>query len=239
MKIVAVSSVLNEAAILPYTISHLIGEGVQQLLISDGGSTDGTRQLLTGIPEVVWQPQEGPFDQAEEINKLCRQAREYLDADWIIPFDADEFWCGKDGQTILQILDSLDEHTSSISSEVWGHQTWELRYEHPHHLPKICFKAHPDNRVNWGNHDGNGGPGRREFSLLQIRELQYRDWDHFQHKIRKAADLYASYNFPVEYGAHLRKLVDMTDTKRWEAWQAILDEPVVNDPIPYRGALPR
>lgn len=234
MNIVAVTSVYHEQPIIQQVVTHLYGQGVDTVLVSVGEGDQETFDLaLNAGATTTWQT--GPFDQAVEITQLAQHARLHFDAEWIIPFDADEFWVNPSGGTLRDVIDNLDEHVTSISGEVYRHVSWDDRCVEPHWLPKITFRAHEANCVNWGNHDGNGGPGQRQFSTLQIRELQYRDFEHFCHKIQKADDLYRSYDFPQEYGAHLRRLVAMDDHARQVEWQALTSEPTIHDPIDYRG----
>lgn len=221
--IVAISSVRNEAGIIDKTVSHHLAD-CDHVIISDGQSTDGTRDILAGFDRVTLLEQEGPFDQAVEILRLVRAAKD-MGADWVVPFDADEFWVG------LERLRDLPDEYGKVRATVFGHADWDRRHAGAKPLPKVCFR---DARsVAWGNHDSDsdGWPA----TDFQIRELQYRDFDHFLAKIDKARELYESYDFPQAYGSHMRALVAMSDSQRVREWERLQAEPTVLDPIPFRG----
>lgn len=94
MRIVGVSVVRNEADIIRITVLHHLAAGLDRLLIIDNGSTDGTDRILRQLARdrrVDWSRDEGLFRQGEMLTTLARRATA-AGADWVIPFDADEFW---------------------------------------------------------------------------------------------------------------------------------------------------
>lgn len=221
--IVAVSSVRNEAGIIAKTLSHYLAD-CDHVIVSDGRSTDDTRDILESFDRVTVLEQDGPFDQAVEILRLVRAAKT-MGAYWVVPFDADEFWVD------LDRLRDLPAEFGKVRATVYGHADWDQRHVAPKPLPKVCFR---DARsVAWGNHDSDsdGWPA----TDFQIRELQYRDFAHFVAKIDKARELYESYDFPEAYGSHMRALVAMSDSQRVREWERLQAEPTVHDPVPYRG----
>ena len=222
--IVAVASVLDEAGIIEQTVTHLLGQGVDHIIVSDGGSVDGTREILTSITNVTLVDQINPFHQANEMTKLARLAGR-LGADWVVPFDADEFWCGVAG------LADLSETIGTVYATMWQYVDMQRRHLIPKPLPKVAFRPNQGCRLAWGQHSVEGVPGGAA-SGLTVCELQYRDFDHFVAKVEKARRLHASWDIPAQYGSHMTVLFDADLQATWKAMQ---DIPTLLDPIDYRG----
>lgn len=229
--IIAVSSVKDEACIIERTVTHLLGSGVDEVIVSDGHSTDETKDILAGVCTVI--DQDGPFDQAAEITRLAQMALG-RNADWVIPFDADEFWCAPEGD-IAEVLNALPPQTDVVHAPVYQHFSMTRRAEAPKFWGKACFRPNPGISVVWGNHGVAGTHGVPEHGLLQVRELQYQSWEHFLAKVEKSRAYFASWDVPSVYGQHMRLLVDMNEDQLRAAWEEQLAIPTVEDPIPYRG----
>src|SRR5690349_20685335 len=95
MRAFGVMMVRNEADILRTNLYYHLALGIDQFLIVDNGSSDGTdgilQQLSREDERIRWTRQAGGFRQAEVTTELAREA--YLrGADWVLPIDADEFW---------------------------------------------------------------------------------------------------------------------------------------------------
>ncbi len=221
--IVAVSSIRNEEAIIAKTITHLLAVGADHLIVSDGYSTDSTFDILQSLDNVTALRQDGPFVQPDEILRLSGLANE-MGADWIVPFDADEFWC--------DLSPLLEADAVKVFATVYGHQSWELRHEQARRLPKCCYRE--TTMCHWGNHDA--ATTGEVLHGLEIRELQYQSFEHFLAKIEKSRELFAASDFHPGYGSHMRALVAMSDEERAAEWDRLCAIPTVVDPIPYRGA---
>lgn len=237
--IVAITTVLNEAPIIGHTCRHLLASGVDLLVISDGGSTDGTRQLLARLPDTVIVSQEGPLYQDREMTRLAEMAATF-GATWIIPFDADEFWCGVNNLTIADVIHAVDNQSDTpdgvgrIIAPVYHHLNFDARLIAPK-LPKMAFRYVPGCTVEWGNHNVHGVPGNL-VTGLQVRELQYRNYDHFLMKIERAQKWQQSTpDCPEAYGSHMRRLVAMTPDERKAEWVRMENQMFVYDPIPVRA----
>jgi len=95
MKIFGVTLVRSEADIIAVTLRYYLHLGLEEILIIDNASFDGTDQILARLAQdderIRWSRHEGEFKQAELLTGLARDAFR-AGADWIVPFDADEFW---------------------------------------------------------------------------------------------------------------------------------------------------
>ncbi len=105
MKLFGVMMVRNEVDILGVNLRHQFAQGVDQFLVVDNGSSDGTLGVLESFAEdgrLHWIRDAGPYNQSEITTDLAREAGA-MGADWVVPIDADEFWYAPQG-TLKQVL---------------------------------------------------------------------------------------------------------------------------------------
>lgn len=95
MKIFGVTLVRSEADIIAVTLRYHLQLGLDGVFVLDNASSDGTDKILERLAQaddrIRWSRHEGDFQQAELTTGLAREAAR-AGADWIVPFDADEFW---------------------------------------------------------------------------------------------------------------------------------------------------
>jgi glycosyltransferase involved in cell wall biosynthesis/predicted O-methyltransferase YrrM len=100
LKLIGICVVRNEADVVRLSILHHLALGLDQVLVIDNGSTDDTVEVLERLsredPRVHWRSEPGQFHQVELRTGLAREAFA-LGADWVAPFDADEFWWAEGG----------------------------------------------------------------------------------------------------------------------------------------------
>lgn len=225
----------NEVDIIGHSIRHLFAQGVEQILMTDGMSTDGTRDLLADLGRefprqlLVVDDREPYHRQPYWMNKLAGMACE-AGARWIVATDADEFWLAADRSlTVAEVLGGLDVGVTKLYASMWQHLTFELREPNPKPLPKVAYRAFPFAVVHMGNHDVSV-PGGNAHGLLEVHEIQYRGFDHF---CRKIVDRNATVDpsLPVTAGAHHRRYDGWTRRQLEPVWAEMVARATVHDPI--------
>lgn len=108
MRLVAVSVVANEADIVEAFVRHTTTR-VDQLVVVDDASTDGTRDILTalvreGLPLTLFRATARPDHSPIDMSNFVRRAFEEFNADWVMPLEADEFLTGPGRTTLEQLL---------------------------------------------------------------------------------------------------------------------------------------
>jgi hypothetical protein len=155
-------------------------------------------------------------------------------ADWIIPFDADEYWTGGGvgSPTVRGMLEALPAHIDTVYAPMYLHLTPADRARDPKPLPKVAFRPREDMTVAWGQHDVTGG----EYAManaLWVREWQYESYEHFCQKIDKARQLHTQPHMANSpHGTHMQRLTTLTDMQLRAVWDQHLATPTVRDPIP-------
>lgn len=249
--------VKDEADIIAGMVRHLADE-VDEVVIADNGSTDGTRDLLADLerelPLTVLDDPEPAYYQSEKMTALAHLAGAH-GARWIVPVDADELWLAAD--RVSTVLGQLPAGFHIARARLYNHfptaidpagddpfVTVEWRQADPAGLPKVAFRYHPDAVVHQGNH-GVTLPGvPREATVLEVRHFPYRSAEQFVRKARNGAAAYAATDLPDHVGAHWRGYGLLLERHGEAALEAVFREHfwhlapfeagLVRDPAPYR-----
>ena len=162
-------------------IAYHLGAGVDFVVATDNGSTDGTLEILEryereGVLHLIREPSTD-FRQGEWVTRMARLAAD-RGADWVINADADEFWWPRAGN-LKEVLERLPERYGIVHG-VWRpfvarpddgshfaeRMTVRLSMQAAINDPtnpfrparKAMHRAHPNVRVRDGNHDVEGTP---------------------------------------------------------------------------------
>lgn len=232
MKIAAVCTAYHEADIIGWSVRHLFAEGIDEVLIECPIGDDETIAVAEEAGATVFARHEDYHDQPASINRLAAGAN----ADWIIPFDADEFIYGPSGQSLRQLLGSI---TFSVS---WGliqmfqqHDWWHVEFT-TKPMPKVFYRWSPNIQVGPGNHSLTGATGWGPV-LLSLRELQYRSFEHFCRKVEERSCTIDP-SFGPEMGWHIRQHAGKSLEELRKVYDEMMAVPTVRSPIPTRLQLP-
>ena len=230
----AVAMVRDEEDVVALTVRHILEQGVDHVLIADNRSTDATPRLLADLaaadPRVhLARDDEPAYDQAEKMSALARRAWA-AGADWVIPFDADEFWFAR-GESVGDYLRGLDRGVTVAHADFHHMVPTE---PHPADLAtatfcldatasfpgKVALRAHPLATLSAGNHEVSR-VGSRVGGLF-IAHAVYRGPRQVARKIRQgAAAVQLANPQNPDIANHWRKASGLTDASIQEVWDAI------------------
>ena len=229
-----ITTVRDEADIIGACLRHQFAQGIDAIIIADNGSVDGTRRIVQELadhyPIYLVSDHLVPFYQAEKMSNLARLAR-LAGADWVLPFDADEFWFA-DGEsvgnylrhahdfdivvaTIHDMVPNSDQEQSVDSNSAF------IINRQPGPFYKVAFRSHRWAFIGDGNHSvirpGKLGTG------LRLAHLPVRSLAQFTRKARQGADALIQAGGDANVGGH------------WLAWSALTDDELRDQWIKLRS----
>lgn len=215
----------NEEPILGQVLDHMWAQGADRLIVEDGHSTDRTVQVAKWHGAEVRTETDRAWDQQAQLTGLAGLAEI---GDWVVPFDADEFWCGNHG-TLAETF------ATAPCDKVYGHmylyRDLGWRRPDPKPLVKYAFRYQPGVLVGDGAHVLKGIPGGEAHGIT-IREWQYRSFEHLQQKVAKMWELLDnSPNLNPLSGTHMKRLAAMSADELAAEWETMLAGDWVYDPI--------
>lgn len=237
--IVAVTMARDEADVIAETVRHLYLQGIDHVIVADNLSTDGTGDLARDAGAEVTIDDDPRYLQADKMTVLARRAAE-LGATWVLPFDADELWYWPEG-TLGEFFDQCS--ATVVEAKCWDHvATGDIdshpyaaithRRTFPQTFPKVAFRAHPDARLEQGNHNVQRvGP---RTGGLHLRHFQYRTFEQTRRKITQGAAAVDAAGLPAYSGAHWRALAGLSESDLRKWWDQLCAEPgLLEDPAPW------
>lgn len=234
MKLVMTLLVRDEEDILADNLDFHLAQGVDELIVTDNGSQDGTLDILRsyearGVVRVILEPTDD-YSQGRWVTRMARMAAAELDADWVINSDADEFWWPRE-DTLRSVFEGLDEGVGALVGRrtnfvprpeddrpYWERMTLRERESlNPVGKPlppKLAHRAHPEIEVVQGNHRIKGPDlgSTLDDGSVEILHFPMRSYSQFENKIVKGGRAYArNKELPEKTGRTWRRL--------YESWE--------------------
>lgn len=217
MTVVAVSMVRDEADIIGATVEHMIRQ-VDHVVVADNLSTDATRSILERLACEVLDDDDPGYRQSEKMTALARYAAKEHGADWVVPFDADEWWYSPHGR-IADVLEAVAPQWLVASADLFDHVATGVDKPHdnpvkrigwrrtnPVPLSKVACRWRDDLTIEQGNHGARYDGGATVLAgQLVVRHFPYRSAEQFVRKARNGAQAYAATDLPPDVGAHWRQ----------------------------------
>lgn len=257
MTVFGVALVRDEADIIKHTVLRMLDQ-VDEVIVADNGSVDGTREIVESLPVILVDDPERGYYQSRKTTRLAHLAAE-KGATWVVPFDSDEVWYSPFHERIADLLEGLAPQWLTADAKLYDHvatgrddleDTNPLtrigyRRRDPGPMGKVACRIRPDLVINQGNHSASYDGGATGFTdHLVIRHFPYRSGEQMVRKAKNGAEAYAATDLPEAQGNHWRKYGALIEAEGAQAfiddvyrkWFFVenpdADESLIYDPVP-------
>lgn len=210
-RVVLTLVVRDEIDIIEANLRYHLAQGVEHVLVTDHGSTDGTEDVLRRfegegrVHVVARQGDAEGFPQGAWVTRMARLARDRFGADWVLHADADEFWWPGRGTLAALLARSAPgvsgwtctrhEFLPRPPAPQPFHERLTVRAARSVNLngkplpPKVCHRGRPDVTVSDGNHHFHwpGARSPRPTAALEVLHFPLRSAEQFARKIIRGA----------------------------------------------------
>lgn len=222
MKAYAILLVRDEIDVLPHTLAHLYANELDGILVADNNSHDGTREYLNDEARAgrisLLYDDEFAWYQSDKMSRLAYLAHE-KGAEWVMPCDADEWWCVNDRKRTLGAY-LRTRHEPVIAAPIFNYFATGLDDANetnpyrrlqwrrdPLRIAKVAFRWQDGVKLADGNHAlmrSDDTPIKYNYAELEMRHLCHRSEEHFVNVNINGGKALAATSFPEERGGHWR-----------------------------------
>lgn len=215
-KVFGICMVRDAEDIIGYIVEHMIEE-VDHVIVADNLSQDKTRSILEkfGSKITLLEDNDPAYRQSEKMTYLASVAGR-CGAEWVVPFDADEWWYSDQGR----LADVIKENNYSIyAANLYDHRPSGVdgtdpnpmkrigwRNAEPAPLNKVACRVRDDLVIQMGNHSATYvvTDAKTGFGFINIRHYPYRNAQQFVDKAVVGAMALELTDLPHFQGAHWR-----------------------------------
>ncbi|WP_194397264.1 glycosyltransferase family 2 protein [Microbacterium atlanticum] len=237
----------NEEDIIEHTVRHMLSQGLAGVIVVDNLSTDATRSVLDRVAADdhrvhVGTDRQVGFHQGGKVSYLSHLAWR-AGADWVVPFDADEFWFAE-GESVAsflarQTVDAVWCDFRNVYPTV-SRRRIELGTPGPVQVERresrwlrITFRARRWAFVGEGNHalrDSTETPVRG----LHMLHFSYRSIEQYSRKVEHGVAALEAAGMDSSIATHWRYWASLNGEERQHLWARYLSDDGVgaDGPIP-------
>lgn len=228
---IAICMARDEDDIISGTVAHLFEQGVGRVVVADNLSTDSTAASARRMGALVVSDPDPAYRQADKMTALCQQYA--TEGEFVIPFDADEFWSGLDILNDEDHLCPLDVVTAITHVHIGPKRVIGNELH-----PKVAFRWTANAKLDMGNHRVFGAGPRRADNLLDVCHHQYRTLEQVKRKVTQGVAAYALTDLGATYGKHWRDIAALTDDELLQWWEHYITQPTTDCPLVPACMLP-
>ncbi len=236
MTVFGICMVRDAEDIIGTVVEHMMNQ-VDHVIVADNLSKDSTRKILDSLHGniTVIDDNDPSYRQSEKMTALADIAYR-RGADYVIPFDADEFWVARDGtlkDTIelsgVDVLEAqiLNYIPTAIDNEFESNPIKRIqwRLNGAGAFIKVACVARPDLIIHMGNHDVSytENPTRAQH-LITVRHFPWRTAEQFAEKAVVGAAALELTDLPYSTGQHWRDYARIAEEQGNDALKQVFRE---------------